>query len=134
MLPLLNALYSRFTASSPLVAAFPGGFFRDRAPEAATMPYLISRVTGSKAALAYSGIYRTEIEMRFSAYGVGHDAVGSAMQTLIAQLDNQPLALSMGTNDAVTRLGEGVPTLHRQDAQGNDVWEWSVSYSFNILS
>jgi hypothetical protein len=134
LLPLLNALFARFTASSALVSAFPGGFFRDRAPEAATMPYLISHVTGSKAALAYGGIYRVETEVCFSAYGVGHDAVGSAIQTLLAQLDNQPLMLSVGTNDTVARFGEPVPKLHRQDAQGNDVWEWSVTYSYNILS
>jgi hypothetical protein len=133
MLPLLNAIYAKFTASPALVAAFPGGLFRDRAPEGTTMPYLVSHVAGSKVQYAYGGIYRTDTEVRFSGYGVGHDATGSALTTLLAGFDDVLLALSSGTNDSVTRSGEPVPVLHRHDSQGNEVWEWSVTYTYSVV-
>jgi len=133
MLPLLNAIYAAFTADAALVAAFPGGLFRDRAPEGTAMPYVVSHVVACKVAYAYGGPYRTDTELRFSAYGVGHDAVGSAMQTLLDGFDDSLLSLSSGTNDAVTRIGEPTPVLHRHDSQGNDVWEWSVVYTYSVV-
>ena len=55
------------------------------------------------------------------------------MQTLLGSFDNSLLSLSSGTNDAVTRSGEPTPALHRHDAAGNDVWEWSVTYSYSVV-
>jgi hypothetical protein len=133
MLPLLNAIYTKFTASSALVAAFPGGLFRDRAPEGTTMPYLVSHVAGSKVEYAYEGVYRADTQIRFSGYGVGHDATGNALAILLANLDDVTLTLSSGTNDSVTRSGEPTPTLHRHDSQGNEVWEWSVTYNYSVV-
>jgi hypothetical protein len=132
MLPLLNAIYAKFTADPALVAAFPGGLFRDRAPEGTAMPYVVSHVVASKIAYAYGGPYRTDTEVRFSAYGVGHDATENAMQTLLGSFDDSLLSLSSGTSDAVTRTGEPTPALHRHDSQGNDVWEWSVVYVYSV--
>jgi hypothetical protein len=133
MLPLLNAIYSKFTASAPLVAAFPGGLFRDRAPEETAMPYVVSHVVSSKLDYAYTGAYRTTTEVRFSAYGIGHDAVAAEMQLLVNVFDDALLSLSSGTNDTVTRMGDPTPTLHRHDSQGNDIWEWSVVYSYGVV-
>ncbi len=132
MLPLLNAIYAKFIADAALVAAFPGGLYRDRAPEGTTMPYVVSRIVASKVSYAYGGPYRTDTELRFSAYGIGHDAIGSDMQTLLGSFDDALLTLSSGTNDSVTRCGEPTPLLHRHDAAGNDVWEWSVTYTYSV--
>jgi hypothetical protein len=133
MIYLLNSIYSHFTGNAPLVAAFPGGLFRDRAPEETTMPYVVSSVVSSKLDYAYGGPYRTHTEIRFSAYGIGHDAIATAMQLLVSAFDDVLLPLSSGTNDTVTRLGDPSPVLHRHDSQGNDIWEWSVTYSYGVV-
>jgi hypothetical protein len=133
MLPLLNAIYAKFIADAALVAAFPGGLFRDRVPEQTTMPYVVSKVLASRVAYAYGGACRTETEVCFSAYGIGHDTIGSAMQMLLGSFDDALLTLSSGTNDSVTRSGEPTPSLHRHDAAGNDVWEWSVTYTYCVV-
>jgi hypothetical protein len=132
MLTLLNAIYSKFTGAGALAAAFPGGLHRDQAPETASMPYLVSRVVQSKLEYSYTGPCRSDTQVKFSAYGVGHDVVGSLMQTLIAEFDDAPLTLSSGAFDSVTRLGEPTPNLLKHDAQGNDVWEWGVTYEYAI--
>ena len=132
MLPLLNAIYSKFTGDSALTTAFPGGLHRDQAPEGAAMPYLVSRVIESKLEYGYSGPYRSETHIRLSAFGVGHDAIGALIELLADQFDDVLLTLSAGTNDSVTRLGDAMPVLCRHDAQGNDVWEWSITYSYGI--
>src|SRR5438105_4539395 len=121
LLPLLNSIYSKFTGDSALTSAFPGGLHRDQAPEGTAMPYLISQVISSRLEYAYGGAYHGDAHVRFCAYGVGHDAVGSLMQTFVSHFDDALLTLSSGTNDAVTRLAEPVPALKRHDGQGNDV-------------
>ncbi|HXE55176.1 MAG TPA: hypothetical protein VN541_19290 [Tepidisphaeraceae bacterium] len=132
MLPLLNAIYSKFTGDSALTAAFPGGMHRDQAPEGTSMPYLVSHVVESKLEYGYNGPCRSDTQIRFSAYGVGHDATGALMDLLVSEFDDALLSLSSGTNDSVTRLGDPAPALHRHDAQGNDVWEWKVIYEYGI--
>ena len=132
MIPLLNAIYTHFTADGTLTAAFPGGLHRDRAPEGTVMPYVVSTVTSAPAELTYSSRVRTHAQVRFDAYGIGHDAIGTLMQSLIASFDNAILTLAVGTNQSVVRLGDAVPKLHRHDAQGNDVWEWSVTYVYEV--
>jgi hypothetical protein len=130
MIPLLNAIYAKFTGDGALTSAFSGGLHRDRAPEGTAMPYVVSKVLSSTTELSYGSGSRTRTQIRFSAYGVGHDATGSLLETLISHFDNALLSLSPGTHDSVVRLGEAVPVLHRHDAQGNDVWEWSVTYEY----
>ena len=132
MIALLNAIYSRFTSDAALVAAFPGGLHRDQAPEETPMPYLVSKVLESKIEYSYGGPCRTDVRIRFSAYGVGHDASGLLMQTFIAHTDDQLLTLSAGAHDTLTRLGDALPVLHKHDSHGNDVWEWSVTYEYGI--
>ena len=135
MLPLLNAIFAKFSADSALTAAFPGGLHRDRAPEGTAMPYVVSRVIESAVELSYGSRSRTHTRIKFSAFGVGHDAVGNLMQTLIDHFDGALLTLAGGaTNDSVTRVGDAVPTLHRQDAAGNDVWEWAVVFDYGVAS
>ena len=130
MIPLLNAIYAKFTGDGALTSAFPGGLHRDRAPEGTAMPYVISKVLSSTTELSYGSGSRTITQIRFSAYGVGHDATGALLETLISHFDNALLSLPTGTNDSVVRHGEAVPVLHRHDGQGNDVWEWSVTYEY----
>jgi len=132
MLPLLNAIYSKFTGDSALVSAFPGGLHRDQAPQGAAMPYLVSKVVHSKIEYGYNGPSRATTQVRFSAYGVGHDATGWLMNIVASEFDDVLLPLSSGTNDTVTRLWDPLPALHRHDAQGNDVWEWSVTYEYGV--
>lgn len=132
MLPLLNSIYSKFTGDSTLTAAFPGGLHRDQAPENTAMPYLVSRVVESKLEYSYAGPSRAVTHVRFSAYGVGHDAIAALINTLTSQFDDALLTLAAGSNDSVTRLAEPVPVLHHHDSQGNDVWEWSVTYEYGV--
>jgi hypothetical protein len=135
MLALLNSIYAKFTGDSGLTSAFPGGMHRDRAAEGTAMPYVVSQVHSSKTEFAYGGTSRTETQIRFSAYGVGHDATGAAMQTLVSEFDFALLTLSgSAINDTVVRLTDPVPKLHRQDANGNDVWEWSVTYEYGTIT
>ena len=135
MLSLLNAIYAKFTGDSGLSAAFPGGLHRDRAAEGTVMPYLVSQVISSKTEFAYGGTSRTETQVRFCAYGVGHDATGAAMQTLIGEFDFALLTLTGGAvNDTVVRLTDPIPKLHQHDANGNDVWEWSVTYDYGVTA
>jgi hypothetical protein len=54
------------------------------------------------------------------------------MGTLVSEFDDVLLSLAEGTNDTVTRLGEPIPVLHKQDGQGNDVWEWGVTYEYGV--
>jgi hypothetical protein len=132
MLSLLNAIYSYFTGNGALVATFPGGFYRDQVPQATAMPYVVSHVVQSKLEYAYGGPSRSDTQVRFHVYGIGHDATGALMDVLVGQFDDHLLALSSGTNDTVTRLGEPLPALHKHDGQGNDVWEWSVTYEYGV--
>ena len=134
MIPLLNAIYSRFTSDAALVAAFPGGLHRDQAPEETSMPYLVSKVVESKLEYSYAGPSRTVVHVKFSAYGVGHDATGTLMQTFITRTDDLPLTLATGVNDTVTRLTDPLPSLQKPDAHGNDVWEWSLTYEYGLRS
>jgi hypothetical protein len=133
MLPLLNAIYTRFTATGALTAAFPGGLFRDRAPETTALPYVVSHVVQSKLEYSYGGACRSQTQVKFSAFGIGHDATGTLMNALTATFDDALLMLSNGTNDSVTRLGDPIPVLHKRDGQGNDVWEWAVVYEYSIV-
>ncbi len=134
MLPLLNAIYSKFTSDATLVSAFPGGLHRDRAPEGTAMPYVVSHVVANQSEFYYGATSRTHVQVRFNAYGVGHDACGALLETFIAHFDQALLTLSSGTNDSVVRLGDATPALHRHDAQGNDVWEWSVAYEYAVTN
>lgn len=132
MIPLLNAIYSKFTSSGTLTSAFPGGLHRDQASEGTAMPYVVSKVVSSKMEYAYGGACRSDTQIQFSAYGVGHDATGTLMDTFTSAFDDGLLTLPSGTNDSVTRLGEPAPSLHKQDGEGNDVWEWSVTYDYSV--
>jgi len=135
MLPLLNAIFAKFTADSALTSAFPGGLHRDRAPEGTAMPYLVSRVVESAVELSYCSRSRTHTRIKFSAFGVGHDATCTLMQTFIDHFEGALLTLAGGAvNDSVVRVGDAVPTLHRQDARGNDVWEWAVVFEYGVVS
>lgn len=132
MIPLLNAIYTAFNGDGSLSSDFPGGLHRDQAPQGTAMPYLVTNVVESAIEYGYFGPSRVTVRVRFSAYGVGHDATGSLMESLAAAFDDVPLSLSSGVNDTVTRLGDPMPTLHKQDGQGNDVWQWSVIYEYGV--
>ena len=132
MLSLLNAICAKFTSDAVLSSAFPGGYHRDQAPESTVMPYLVSKVLQSNVEYSYGGACRSQTQIRFSAFGVGHDAVGSLMGTLTSRFDDVLLTLSLGSNDSVTRIDEPLAVLLRHDALGNDVWEWSVSYEYGV--
>ena len=132
MLSLLNAIYSFFT-SGDLISSFPGGYHRDQAPSGTAMPYVVSKVISSQTQFAYGGAARSNIQISFSAFGVGHDAVGALAETLAEQFDGASLTLASGTNDVVVRKGDPTPTLHGHDGVGNDVWEWAVVYEFGVV-
>jgi len=56
------------------------------------------------------------------------------MNALIAAFDDTLLTLSPGTNDTVARIDDPSPKLLRHDGQGNDVWEWAVTYEYGVRS
>jgi len=97
------------------------------------MPYLVSKVSESKVHYAFGGPYRSQTRIRFSAYAVGHDAAASLANVVTSVLDDAVLTLSAGTHSGTTRIDEPTPKLHHHDAEGNDVWEWSVGYDFDVL-
>ena len=134
MLSLLNAIFSSFTSNSTLTAALPGGLHRDQAAEGPALPYVVSTVLQSTIEYGYHGACRSDVSIRFNVFGVGHDASGTLAQTLVSQFDDQLLSLTDGAvNDSVTRLTDPIPKLHRHDASGNDVWEWSVTYEYGVV-
>ena len=133
MVPLLNAIYAQFASDSTLAGAFPGGLHRDRAPENTAMPYVVSRVTACHAEPSYGAECRVRTQVRFAVYGVGHDAVGALAVTLTSRLDFTLLALSAGIHDSLTRLTGPIPTLHKPDAGGNDVWEFATVYEYGVV-
>lgn len=133
MIPLLNSIYSLFTGTGSLTTAFPGGMFRDRAAEGTAMPYVVSRVVGVTTQAAYDGSVRSMVEVKFSGFGVGHDATGVLMETFVAVFDAASLAVSAGINDSVVRKSGPTPVLHSQNANGDDVWEWAVVYEFGVI-
>ena len=132
MISLLNAIYAHFTADSSLSAAFPGGLHRDQAPEATAMPYVVSRVVAVQTEFSYGGASRTLAQIRFSAFGVGHDATGLLAELLASKFDGVLLNLASRTNESVARQADPLPVLLRHDGQGNDVWEWSVVYAYGV--
>ena len=131
MLPLLNAIYSSFTTT--LSTDIPGGLHRDQAPEGTALPYAISHVLETAVEYGYLGACRTTVTLRFSIFGVGHDATGTLAESLVSAFDDRLLSLDgSSVNDSVTRLSEPTPKLHRHDAGGDDVWEWQVIYEYGI--
>src|SRR5690348_4784436 len=134
MLPLLNAIYSAFNSTPALTTAFPGGLHRDQAPEGTPMPYLVSHVLDSKIHYAFTGPYRTQTHIKFSAYNTGHDATGSLLTPFLNTFDTAQFSLSSGTHTSTTRLTAPTPKLHHHDSDGNDVWEWTVEYEFAVLT
>ena len=76
----------------------------------------------------------SQIRIKFSAYNTGHDATGSLLTPFLNTFDTARLSLSSGTHTATTRLTASTPKLHHHDADGNDVWEWSVEYEFAVLT
>ena len=133
MLSLLNAIYARFTADPSLTGAFPGGMHRDQAPEGTAMPYVVSRIVSAQSEFAFGGASRTIVQIRFSAFGVGHDATGALAELLASKFDGVLLTLATRTHDSLTRHADPAPILLRHDGQGNDVWEWSVVYEYGMI-
>ena len=130
MLPLLNAIYSSFAS---LTGAIPGGLHRDQAPEGTALPYAVSHVLETAVEYGYLGACRTRVTLRFSIFGVGHDATGTLAESLVIAFDDHLLSLGgSNVNDSVTRLSEPTPRLHRHDAGGDDVWEWQVIYEYGV--
>lgn len=136
LIALLDAIRSKLTGTSAITTAFPGGFYRDVAPEG-TDPganrYLAYTVVSAPQTLKYGGTQHAEVLMQFSAYGNGHDATGTAIKAFTDVFDDLILTLSSGHNINTMRMTEPLPALDpEKDSQGRDVWGWSVSYEFHI--
>ena len=96
------------------------------------MPYAVSRVVESKLHHSFGGPYRSQAQVRYSVYAVGHDAAAALMNTLVTQFDERLFTLSSGTHVSTIRLDDPTPKLHKHAADGNDVWEWSVTYEYAV--
>lgn len=133
MQALLDAINSKFTGTPSLVSAFPGGYCRDRAPEGTAMPYVVSSVIASPSQPVYGNAKHSQTHIRFSAVGIGHDAIAALIETFDGVFDEAILTLSAGTNYDSTRLTDPIPMLEPSvDASGQEIWRWSVEYRFSV--
>jgi hypothetical protein len=133
MLTLLNAIYSKFTATSALTTAFPGGLYRDRAAEGTAMPFLVSNVVAAPATTRFGGVGFSEATIRFTSYAVGHDVSLAAIQTFVGVFDELILTISGNTQLNTTRKNDPIPRLETSvDGSGQEVWRCDVIYDFAV--
>jgi hypothetical protein len=135
MQPFTRALFSTITGNAPIMAAFTGGFALDRMPTTANYPYLVASVVANPQTTAYRGAEFYEPTIRFTAFGVGQDALLGAMQTLIAQLDQLLFTGTGLTLINTTRKTDILPTLTKDvDGNGKEVARCDVIYDFAAQS
>lgn len=136
ILPLLNAIFAKQTGTPAIAAAFPGGFFRDLAPDGSspgTAMYMVCTVVSAPQTLKYGGVQRADATIQFTAYGNEHNATGAAIKAFCDVFDDLILTLASGHNANTMRMNEPVPSLDPdKDAQGRDVWAWRVDYWFVV--
>lgn len=144
MIELLQAIYNKAKGTPSIVAAFPGftraatgtvypvGFYAGQAADGAPLPYVVTSVIAAPSTFAYSTAERVEPAIQFAAYGVGHDATYAKLKTATDVFDTGVLALSTGQNYYAQRSGRPIPTWQELDADGNDVWQWAVTYDFAL--
>lgn len=133
---LLNAIYSKFTGTAALTTAFgssPTRYYRDEAEGSPAMPYVVSEVVpGSPLTDAFANAISADVTVVFKVVCNGHNVSAGHMTTLITALDNTILTLSGGTNIGMYRQNEPHPTKLPEDDDGDDVWQWSVAYVYQI--
>lgn len=137
MLSLLQAIRRKFTADGTLMQAFPGGMFRDRAPEGtATYPYLVSTVASSPTESYYGGPHENSVAVQFTAYGVGHDATGTAMELFDSRFADSILQLTAGQQNVnCYRMLEPRPLMQTAvDQSGQEIWAWTVTYVYVVVN
>lgn len=136
ILPLLNAIFTKLTGTTAIATAFPGGFFRDLAPDGSnpgTAAYLVYTVISAPQTLKYGGVQHAEVSIQFTAFGNEHNATGTAMKAFCDVFDDLILTLASGHNVNTMRMNEPVPSLDpEKDSLGRDVWGWRVTIQFHI--
>lgn len=133
MKALLDAIKTKFSATASLGTAFPGGYWRDLAAKGTPMPYVVSTVVAAPTETKFGGVAFDDTTIRFTAYGVGHDAVLTAIETFVGVFDEVALTLAGATELNVTRRSSPVPRIEGPlDASGNKVWRADVVYDFAI--
>lgn len=133
MLALTQAIYTKFTSTTALTTAFPGGMFPERAPEGATMPFAVTVLVSTPTQATYGNHQIDDVVYRFSAVGIGHDATGAILETLMGVYDNAILTLSSGTMFDATRIKGPFRFLEPNvDAAGQEIWRWSVDYKYSV--
>jgi len=70
MVPLLNAIYTKFTGTSALTTAFAGGMHRDEAAEGTAMPYVVTEVPDGTIDDAYANAFSSNAVIIFKAVGI----------------------------------------------------------------
>lgn len=133
MIALLNAIATKFNGTASLTTDFPGGLTQNVAPEGTQFPYVVVQVTNATTATAFGQAHRDEITVRFVAYGVGHDATGTALETLDGVFNDTPLSLGTGQNYDCRRLTPPLPTMQTDfNEAGQEVWQWAVTYLYSV--
>lgn len=129
---LTNAIVKKFKSDAVLAAAFPGGIFAGRAPEGTTtQPYLVYTVIAAAASSRFGGVGFVEVSIRFTAWGIGADAVTAVADTLAAEFDEATLPLSTGTLMNSTRMTDPVPQFAEVvDGESQEWWRADVEYTF----
>jgi hypothetical protein len=134
MLALTNAIYTKFTGTTALTNAFTGGMYPERAAEGTSMPYVVTTLVSAPTHVAYGNAHQLDdVIIRFVAVGIGHDATGALIETLMGVYDNTILTLSSGTMFDATRVGAPTRFLEPSvDGGGQEIWRWSVVYKYSV--
>lgn len=137
MVPLLNAINTKFTGTSAITTALPGGLHHAMAQEGTWTPgnspkYLVYTVVSGIDTLKYGGVSNGDVDIQFSAYGEGHDATYTAMKVFTDAFDDFILTLATGKNTNTQRLGPLIPMIQPKTALGNDVWAWHCTYRYTL--
>jgi hypothetical protein len=129
---LTGAIYAKF-GTAALTGTFGTRYFPEEAEGSPAFPYVISEVVPSAPLTdAYGNVTSADVTIIFKVIGNGHDATAANMATLLAAFDNVSLTLAGGAQINVYRTGEPIPTKLPDDETGNDVWQWSVAYTYSI--
>jgi hypothetical protein len=133
MQALLDAINTKFTTTTALTSAFPGGYSRERAPETTAMPYVVSTLIAAPSQAVYGTTRHSQPYIRFSAVGIGHDAILALIETFCGVFDDVILTLSSGQNYDSQRVTEPVSLLEPStDSNNQEIWRWSVEYRFSV--
>jgi hypothetical protein len=131
--PFIKALVPAMNTAASTV--FTGGIHQDK-PPAGTLPatpYLVFSVISTPRELKYGGVQRATARVQFSGYGNVYANVDAAMTQLTTALEDTVFQMTTGHNVNAQQIAEVVPRKEEvTDANGNDVWQFTVDYLYTL--